>query len=69
MKLKPVCDQVVVVMGAPSGIGQETALRFAREGAGVLAAARSEDALRSLVERAAHGGEATYRLADVAEFE
>jgi len=29
MKLKPVQEQVVVIAGASSGIGRETALRFA----------------------------------------
>jgi NAD(P)-dependent dehydrogenase (short-subunit alcohol dehydrogenase family) len=33
MKLKPVGEQVVVVMGASSGIGRETALRLAKRGA------------------------------------
>ncbi len=32
MQLKPVEEQVVALMGASSGIGRETALRFAREG-------------------------------------
>ena len=40
MQLKPVDQQVVVVMGASSGIGRETALRFARRGARVGVAAR-----------------------------
>ncbi len=29
MKLKPICQQVVAIVGASSGIGRETALRFA----------------------------------------
>ena len=33
MKLKPVDEQVVALMGASSGIGRETALRFAEKGA------------------------------------
>ena len=32
-QLKPVGEQVVVLMGASSGIGRESALRFARKGA------------------------------------
>lgn len=40
--------QVVLVVGASSGIGRETAAMFAREGALVMAAARREDRLRSL---------------------
>jgi NADP-dependent 3-hydroxy acid dehydrogenase YdfG len=41
-------DQVVVVIGASSGIGRETAVLFAREGARVMASARREDRLRDL---------------------
>ena len=66
MKLKTAREQVVVVMGASSGIGRATALRFAAEGAKVVAAARSEAGLRSLVEQIrADGGEATAVVADV----
>ncbi len=46
---RPVADQCVVIAGASSGIGRATALRFAREGAAVTCAARSEDDLLSLV--------------------
>src|SRR6267142_3563969 len=42
--------QVVLVVGASSGIGRETAILFAKEGARVMAAARREDRLRSLKE-------------------
>src|SRR3712207_5354600 len=48
VKLKPIEEQVVVVMGASSGIGREAALRFAKRGAKVVVAARSEAGLRSL---------------------
>jgi NADP-dependent 3-hydroxy acid dehydrogenase YdfG len=41
-------DQVVLILGASSGIGRETAVLFAREGARVLASARRGDRLRSL---------------------
>jgi NADP-dependent 3-hydroxy acid dehydrogenase YdfG len=41
-------DQVVVVVGASSGMGRETALLFAKEGAKVTASARREDRLREL---------------------
>jgi NAD(P)-dependent dehydrogenase (short-subunit alcohol dehydrogenase family) len=47
MKLKPLREQVVVVMGASSGIGRETALRLAKRGAKMVVAARSEAGLRS----------------------
>ncbi len=69
MQLKPVEEQVVALMGASSGIGRETALRFARKGARVVSA-RSEPGLRSLVEEVRReGGEATYVVADVSRFE
>jgi len=41
-------DQVVLVIGASSGIGRETAVLFAREGAKVMASARREDRLKQL---------------------
>ena len=70
MKLKPVGEQVVAVVGASSGIGRETALRFAKRGAKVVLAARSEAGLRSLEEEISGlGGQATSVVADVSEFE
>lgn len=41
-------DQKVLIVGASSGIGRETAILFARAGARVMASARREDRLRSL---------------------
>src|SRR3954467_4574997 len=68
MKLKPVAQQVVVVMGASRGIGRATAARFAREGAKVVVAARGEPGLRSLVEEIrTDGGEAVAEVADVTD--
>lgn len=68
--LKPINAQVVVVFGASSGIGRITALEFARRGAKVCVAARSEEGLQSLVaEIEEAGGEAFYVLADAADFE
>jgi NAD(P)-dependent dehydrogenase (short-subunit alcohol dehydrogenase family) len=69
-QLKPVEEQVVVVMGASSGIGRDTALRFANRGARVVVSARGEKGLNSLVEEIRHdGGEAVAIPADVAEFD
>ena len=70
LQLKPVGEQVVALMGASSGIGRETALRFAARGARVVVSARSEPGLRSLVEEIRErGGQATAVVAEVADFE
>jgi len=68
MHLKPVREQVAVILGAASGIGREVALRFARQGARVFVAARSATALQSLVAEIAElGAEADYAVCDVAD--
>jgi NAD(P)-dependent dehydrogenase (short-subunit alcohol dehydrogenase family) len=68
VQLKPVAEQIVVVMGASSGIGRATALRFAEQGAKVVVAARGEPGLRSLVtEIENRGGTALAVVADVAD--
>jgi NAD(P)-dependent dehydrogenase (short-subunit alcohol dehydrogenase family) len=67
---KPVSEQVVVVVGASSGIGRATALAFAAEGAQVVVAARSADDLDSLVtEITDAGGSALAVPTDVAQAE
>jgi NAD(P)-dependent dehydrogenase (short-subunit alcohol dehydrogenase family) len=67
-QLKPVGEQVVVVMGASSGIGRATAARLAEKGAKVVVAARGEAGLRSLVEEIrAAGGEACAEVAEVTD--
>jgi len=69
MKLKPINEQVVVIAGASSGIGRETALRLAERGAKVVVAARSESGLASLLDEIrARGGEGAYAVCDVADF-
>ncbi len=66
--LKPLDQQVVVVIGASSGIGRETALQLAARGAKLVTAARSEPGLHSLVEEiTAKGGTATYVVCDVSD--
>ena len=42
---------VVIITGASAGIGRATAIRFAREGATLVLAARSRDRLQRLAER------------------
>ncbi len=69
-QLKPINQQVVAIVGASSGIGRDTALKFASRGAKLVVAARSEAGLVSLVEEIKRsGGEATYVVADVSDFE
>ncbi len=53
---RAVADQVVVVVGASSGIGRASALAFARQGASVVCAARGVRALDSLVHEITNGG-------------
>ena len=70
MKLKPVEEQVIALMGASSGIGREAALRFADRGARVVVSARNRKGLDSLVEEIRrHGGEATPVVAEVTDFD
>ncbi len=58
---EPVSErQVVVILGASSGIGRATALAFARQGASLVLAARSADALEQVAaECRGIGAEAT----------
>ena len=70
MKLKPVEEQVIALMGASSGIGREAALRVADRGARVVVSARNRKGLDSLVEEIRrHGGEATPVVAEVTDFD
>jgi short-subunit dehydrogenase len=68
--MKPRLDQqVVVVTGASSGIGRETALLLAERGACVVAVARNETALATLVQDIqTTGGQAEAVVADVADY-
>lgn len=59
-------DKVVVITGASSGIGEEIAREFARNGSRVVLAARSEDKLSEIVQDIKNsGGEAFYVKTDV----
>ena len=65
IRLRPLSEQTVVVMGASSGIGREAARQLAAKGARVVVSARDEDALKSLAEEiSAHGGQALAVAAD-----
>jgi NAD(P)-dependent dehydrogenase (short-subunit alcohol dehydrogenase family) len=69
MKLKPIDQQVVVVVGATSGIGKATALGFAEKGAKVVVAGRSQEGIDSVVEEIRiKGGTALGIQADIADF-
>ncbi|MDQ3687443.1 MAG: SDR family oxidoreductase [Acidobacteriota bacterium] len=66
VQLKKVNRQVMVITGASSGIGLVTARMAAKRGARLVLAARSEEALRQLVDEIkSQGGEAIYTVADV----
>jgi NAD(P)-dependent dehydrogenase (short-subunit alcohol dehydrogenase family) len=68
-KLKPVRQQIVVILGASSGIGRATAVMLARRGAKVVVAARSKPGLDSLVEEInTAGGSAIGVVCDVSDF-
>jgi NAD(P)-dependent dehydrogenase (short-subunit alcohol dehydrogenase family) len=69
MKLKPIHEQVVVVVGANSGIGRAAALLMAEKGAKIVAAGRSREALERLADEIRiRGGHATAVTADVTDF-
>jgi short-subunit dehydrogenase len=66
---RPIAEQTVVITGASSGIGRETALEFGRRGAAVVLSARGEDALRQTAEQIREeGGRALAIVADVTDF-
>ncbi len=67
-RLKPLDRQVIVIVGASSGIGLATAKLAASRGAAVVLSARNEDALQRIAaEIEAEGGSATYLAGDIAD--
>ncbi|HXU62315.1 MAG TPA: SDR family NAD(P)-dependent oxidoreductase [Polyangia bacterium] len=68
ISLKPVGEQVIVITGASSGIGLATAEMAAEEGAKLILAAPSEDALEGFAARLSrNGAEALAVDADVGD--
>jgi short-subunit dehydrogenase len=66
---RAISEQVVVITGASSGIGRETALMFGRKGASVVVAARNEEALHEVAQEIGNeGGKAHVVATDVAEW-
>src|SRR5687768_5327744 len=65
---RPISQQVVVVTGASSGIGRETARMMARRGASIVLVARDEAMLREVAaEIETAGGQALVAAADVSD--
>jgi short-subunit dehydrogenase len=68
INLKKLSEQVIVITGASSGIGLVTARMAAKEGAKLVLASRSEEALSQLcAEINQSGGQAIYVVADVSQ--
>jgi len=66
---RPIEIQVVVITGASSGIGRETALQFGRRGASVVLAARDEAALQDVAAAIRQsGGQAEVVVTDVSNW-
>lgn len=66
---RKVSEQVVVVTGASSGIGRETAVMLGEHGASVVLAARNESALNEAAKEVERlGGKAQVVVTDVAEW-
>lgn len=63
-------DKVVIITGASSGIGEATAKELAAKGAKLVLAARREDRLQKLKQEIeSSGGQAVYKVTDVASHE
>ncbi len=65
---KPISEQVIVITGASSGIGRETAIEAGKKGASVVLAARGETTLREAAAAVeAAGGRAHVVVCDVSD--
>ena len=60
--------KVAIITGSTSGMGRDTAYRFAEEGAKVVVTGRNEARAAAVVDKIKEaGGEATYVLADTSD--
>ena len=67
---KQLAEQVVVVVGASSGVGRETARQLGHRGATVVLSARNREALEAAADEVRRlGGTAIVHTADVSEWE
>jgi len=70
MTIRPLQQQVVVITGASSGIGRETALQFASKHARVVLAARNAIALQEVADEIRQaGGDAIVVVTDVSDWD
>ncbi|KAL0487224.1 3-dehydrosphinganine reductase [Acrasis kona] len=69
--LKPIAEQAIVVLGASSGIGRETALQLGKQGAKLIVAARSTKGIETLVNeiKSFKRSEVEGVICDVADFD
>tara|TARA_R110000787_G_scaffold282370_1_gene394199 strand:- start:2926 stop:3705 length:780 start_codon:yes stop_codon:yes gene_type:complete len=68
MFMKTFAEKVVIVTGATSGLGEAAALKFAREGASVVLAARREDKGQAVLQKIeALGAEGMFIKTDVTD--
>lgn len=58
-KLKPINEQVVVLLGATSGIGLETAFQMVEKGATVVIVGRSQEGLNDALDQVRSHAEAS----------
>lgn len=67
MKLQ---DKVVIMTGATSGMGRDTAYLFAKEGAKVVVVGRNEERAKAVIDKIkADGGEGMYIIADSSDLD